>query len=455
MKLKNSLLSKYLLIILIATMIMPMSFPIISILFYMPLGGLDNDTPDIYQNGTHLEKRWHEEAAKLGKASDEEINQKLNELKKEYSKASMFWVDETGKTQKKLPEDLTIPQNWTVSYSIDFIKKNRGYDADPFTVVAFIGEQKNEGFMVIQVPRSLMASKTEMIREQYDYVMALAVLFILVLFVFVSWVFFYKVRKRLLRLQEAMSKPGANGIPIPLEVEKEDEIGQLVKSFNQMVHQLEMSRKREKEEEDLRRHLIANLSHDLRTPLTTIRGHAYLLNKEPLSEKGKQSLELIDQKINYLGQLIENLLSYTLLSAGKYPFHPKKADIVQLVKKSFAAWYPVFENEGFDIVLGIPDKGMYWQVDTEWFDRILDNFFQNILRHAKSGKYVSIRMEQSDGQSTIVIEDRGPGMGGKSNEKGAGIGLSIVSLMLKEMKIKWEINSMNDGTRISLFFMNS
>ena len=249
-----------------------------------------------------------------------------------------------------------------------------------------------------------------------------------------------------------MSKPAANGIPVPLDVKKQDEIGQLEESFNRMVHQLEESRKREKEEEELRRQLIANLSHDLRTPLTTIRGHAYRLNKEPLSEKGRQSLEIVDQKVEYLGQLTENLLSYTLLSAGKYPFHPKKSNVIQLMKKSCAAWYPVFENEGFEIELEIPDNAIYWDVDVQWFERILDNLFQNILRHANMGKWISVRVEISHGQSVMIIEDKGLGMGRESTEKGAGIGLSIVSLMLKEMKIKWEIDSTEQGTQIRLFF---
>lgn len=218
MKLKNSLLSKYLLIIFLAIVIMPISSILISIIFYSPLVGIEDDRPEVYRDRTEIEKNWHEEAKKLGNASNEEINDRLSKLKERYSEASLFWVDETGQTQKKLPDTIEIPQSWTSSYSIDFLKKNRGYDADPFTVVALIGEQTNKGFMVIQVPRSLVISPIEKIRDLYDFLMMAGVLIILVLFVFISWVFFYKIRKRLLCLQTAMSKPAANGIPVPLDV---------------------------------------------------------------------------------------------------------------------------------------------------------------------------------------------------------------------------------------------
>ncbi|MFC0333859.1 sensor histidine kinase, partial [Paenibacillus sepulcri] len=143
----------------------------------------------------------------------------------------------------------------------------------------------------------------------------IAIVTILGVFILISWLFFYKIRKRLMHLQEAMAKPAGNGIPLPIRIDKRDEIGQLGDSFNKMVHELEISRHREKEEEALRRQLISNLSHDLRTPLTAIRGHAYRLKKESLSPKGRESLDAIDHKISHLGQLLENLLSYTLLTS--------------------------------------------------------------------------------------------------------------------------------------------
>lgn len=245
-----------------------------------------------------------------------------------------------------------------------------------------------------------------------------------------------------------MYSPEDYGIPEPITVDKKDEIGQLEISFNDMIHQLESSRQREKEEETLRRELIANLSHDLRTPLTTIQGHAYSLNKEPLSEKGKESLKLIDTKVNYLSQLIENLLSYTLLTSGKYPYKPQKTDIVRLVKTSFAAWYPVFENLGFQMDIDLPEKTFYWDIDAQWMDRVLDNFYQNINRHAKEGKYIGVKVNVETQE--IIIEDHGLGMSGESEGKGAGIGLSIVSLMLKDMNIDWKVETGKAGTTIRI-----
>lgn len=450
MKLKNSLLTQYVLIILLAIMILPTTFLFASISFFTVFSDKEHN---LYQNGTDLERMWHQEAANLSNASDEEIKNKLVSLKAKYTEASLYWVDETGETKFKLPENLVVPESWSTTNTIDFMQKNRGLDVDPFTVVSLIGQEKKKGFIVLQVPRSAMVATGVQLQDRYGYLIFLAVLAVLAIFIFISWIFFYKIRKRLLRLQKAMYNPEGNGIPDSITVDKKDEIGQLEISFNDMIEQLESSRKREKEEETLRRELIANLSHDLRTPLTTIRGHAYSLNKEPLSEKGKESLQLIDTKVNYLSQLIENLLSYTLLASGKYPYSPQKTDIVRLVKTSFAAWYPVFENLGFQMEIDLPEKTFYWEIDEQWMERVLDNFYQNINRHAKEGKYISVKVNVETQE--IIIADHGPGMSGESEGKGAGIGLSIVSLMLKDMYLDWKVETDKDGTTIRIMEKSS
>lgn len=441
-RLRNSLLLQYLLIILLATTIIPITIPVLSIILYN--SAHQEDPSNRYYNGTDLEDMWHKTAKGLANASDEQIHSNLKELKSIYQESSIYWVDGTGQTRDKFPESLSVPDTWSASFAIDFMKKNRGYTIDPFTIIAFIGNNPDNGFMVLQLPRSDMVSPSDLLVENYNYILPIALLLIFILFILISFLFFYRIRKRLLHLQEAMAAPEANGIPSTIEVTKQDEIGRLGQSFNRMIHELEISRKREQEEEKLRKELIANLSHDLRTPLTTIRGHAYRLKKEPLSTKGQESLDFIDEKVNYMGELIENLLSYTLLTTGKYPYYPEKMDINRLTRTSFAAWYPVFENLHFDIQLDISEKQVIWEVDPQMFHRVLDNFFQNIYRHAKSGRFIAVQIDQE----TIRIEDHGPGMKAKSNQQGIGVGLSVVSLMLKEMQLDWAIETSERGTRM-------
>ncbi|MNM61657.1 putative sensor histidine kinase TcrY [compost metagenome] len=276
--------------------------------------------------------------------------------------------------------------------------------------------------------------------------------FIIVAFVTLSWMFFFRLRKRLTDLQEVMSFSANNNSfpkPISVQMDRMDEIDQLGSSFNWMIQQLEDSRKREHEEELLRHRLIANLSHDLRTPLTILRGHVTRLNKELVSPEGQNSLTEMNHTITRVGDLMDDLLSYTLLTSGKHPFEPASTDIGRLVRASVAAWYAVFEEQEFQLDVDLPaEETFYWEADPKWMTRVLDNLFQNILRHAAEGKYANIVVDVE--KELIIVADRGPGMDNSSYERGAEIGLSTSNYMLKKMKLKADFTSNENGTRVAI-----
>ncbi|MGG4048704.1 MULTISPECIES: HAMP domain-containing sensor histidine kinase [Paenibacillus] len=276
--------------------------------------------------------------------------------------------------------------------------------------------------------------------------------FIMVAFVILSWLFFLKLQKRLAHLQEVMSSSAKNNSfpkPISVQADRMDEIDQLGSSFNWMIQQLEDSRKREYEEELLRHRLIANLSHDLRTPLTILRGHVTRLNKESISLEGQNSLIEINHTITRVGDLMDDLFSYTLLTSGKHPFQSTSTDIGRLVRASVAAWYPLFEEKEIQLDVDLPtEETFYWEADPKWMTRVLDNLFQNIIRHAADGKYINIVVDVEKEQ--IIVADRGPGMDNSSYEGGAGIGLSTSNYMLKKMKLKADFTSNENGTRVAI-----
>lgn len=284
------------------------------------------------------------------------------------------------------------------------------------------------------------------------YVTVLLFVFIIVAFVALSWLFFLKLQKRLASLQEVMSSSAiTNSFPKPISVQADrmDELDQLGSSFNWMIQQLEGSRKQAYEEELLRHRLIANLSHDLRTPLTIMRGHVTRLNKEPISLEGQHSLTEINHTITRVGDLMDDLLSYTLLTSGKHPFEPVSTDIGRLVRAAVAAWYPVFEEHGIQLDVDLPaDETFYWEADPKWMTRVLDNLFQNIVRHAAEGKYAHIAVDVK--RELIIVADRGPGLDKSSHGGGAGIGLSTCDYMLNKMNLKADFTSNEDGTNVAI-----
>jgi signal transduction histidine kinase len=424
-------------------LLLPLSTIIAALVLDFPFQHSKQNT--IYQDTVDLENKWHHDASKLDQASSKKIRNHLKKLNQIYIKANIFWVDNQGIMRYHSSQDSSLPKKWTSTYTVQFMK--RSFNGDPFTVVAMIGKQKNQGFMVLQVPRQLINNGREKMSGRSNKIYPILFFTIFFIFLYLSWLFFSRFRKRLLHLQKAMALSMSDGIPTQIKISRKDEIGELEMSFNQMIDQLKMSRLRQQEEEQLRKQLIMNLSHDLRSPLTAISGHAYSLKKETLTAEGKKSRAIILNKVDDLSGLIDNLLSYTLLSAKKYPIHIKEIDVLRVLRQTLASWYPLFENDHFVISFDLPDIPLKWHADSEGIKHVFDNLLQNVLRHASTGQYIRVRIINK----AIMISDHGPGMDSLSDRKGAGIGLTIVSMLLQQMALDWEIQTTAKGTSIRIF----
>ena len=435
MNIRRSLVTKYLLLIF-ASLFM---WPILPAIYYLPDILLKQDT---IHEPLEIEKMWEHEAEQLNEANENTINEKLGKIQGHYPKAELFWVDKVGKTHVINQRIVEIPDQWTPLNLINYLDRKKQQDI--FTVTATIGKDGEQGFMVFHIQKSITTLAIQPVNG--DLFLILIIFVVGVSIVVVSVLFFLSIRKRLVQLQSAMSDTVNDGIPDKVTVNNSDEIGQLEKAFNRMIDQLKDSWKREKEEEYLRKQLIANISHDLRTPLTVIRQHAYSIQNNPSSLKATASVQIIVNKLNDVGKLLENLLTYTLLSAGKYPLEKTNIDVIEELRNAVAEWYPVFEKEGFEVNVHLADCSLIWQVDPLWLRSIFDNLFQNVIRHARSGGYICVETIDRDGDLFMVIRDKGRGMEHHSEAKGAGIGLSIVSLMTREMDVFWEVSSSPQGT---------
>ncbi|NGZ77332.1 sensor histidine kinase [Saccharibacillus alkalitolerans] len=500
-KFRHTLMARYLMLVGFAIFLLPL---ILIVVMFLYLGYIylvwQPEKADIdsvsFVSAADLEQDWHDLAASLDGASAEEIVRAVESFRESNPLVSVAAVDAKGRTLFEAPRRTDMPDTWTPGRTAEYMKRAAAYNAPNFAVVAFVGEGEDgmrdtrQGFIVAEVPRTLTVSSVPNQNARLPQIVAVSLFVLLfLLFAFMSWAFFYRIRKRLVRLQEAMTAYDEAGIPLPVGPgRRQDEIADLEQTFNAMVRKLREGRDREREEEELRKKLIANLSHDLRTPLTVIRSHAYSLESEPLGERGRESLNLMARKLDDLGGLIDNLLSYTLIAAGRYPMRLEETDVLRLVRTAAAQWYPVFEKEGMEVDADLPEEALVWRVDREWFVRILDNLFQNAVRHAKEGRYIGLSLgpEEEGGLRTLQIRDKGPGIkrtaaapaadaaggsariaeavqaadtatdGSEERRKpfnpalGAGIGLSIVDLMIREMGMSWTIESGDGGTLVTI-----
>lgn len=144
----RSLLAKYMLIILMAIFLVQFAFIIIGTFF---IGIESKFVSEDVPTATEIEEKWHKEANNLQSFSKAEISQHFAQWKKQYPDASMFWVDERGDLVETVDLKEELPQQWTAAFMAKFIKAR--YGGEPFTVIAFLGKDETNGFIVLELPR--------------------------------------------------------------------------------------------------------------------------------------------------------------------------------------------------------------------------------------------------------------------------------------------------------------
>jgi signal transduction histidine kinase len=447
----NSLTARYILIVLLAIIMLPVAMLASGVLYISPWYK-KQDEP--YYPSYEVVDTWHKESKKMMPDDVQSVKKAFSKVEKSYKSTAMVYVNGNGETVLKEGAPVNLPTEWNAMTTMDFMKSS--IDSDPFTVVSYVGGKKEAGFVILQMPRSYITAINRDENPLYDFLTFLLSIIIIVLFLLISWFFFRSIRRRLLRLQDAMEMPNARNVPPKIQISRKDEIGALEQSFNNMLTALEESQQNEREEESARRKLIADLSHDLRTPLTALKAQIYSLKKEVHSQKGEETIALADEKIHYLGELIENLLSYSLLTSNKYPYKPEKTDIVRLVRTTVACWYDRLEEEGFEVDIEIQGDDIKSNIDVNWFQRMIDNVIQNVIRHAKDGQFIGFYMEGKGEEYKISVVDHGPGFTNTSgNKHGRGIGMSIIALMAEAMNIKWKVDSNENGTTFKFYYKKS
>ncbi len=281
------------------------------------------------------------------------------------------------------------------------------------------------------------------VQENADFVtLILPLLFFFITPYLFTYFFFTKLQKRLQKLNEGLSVTNLDQQQI-IRDPSEDEIGQLTRRFNNMSERIRDQVNQIQEFENKRKMLIANISHDLRTPMTMIQGYAELLDSNLYQdeEEKKQYTEIILRRSKYMDQLLQKLFEISKLDTQEDRFHMETVNVSEPLRRIAADYVHVLESQGIDFDIHIPEYPIYMKMDLPMFERAVRNLIENAIQYGSSGKYLGIMLEQKNDACHINITDHGPGIpeelgsrvferffrGSSGREgEGIGIGLSIV-----------------------------
>ena len=144
---------------------------------------------------------------------------------------------------------------------------------------------------------------------------------------------------------------------------------------------------------------IENISHDLRTPLTSILGYLELVDSSRLSGEDREALKVVERKSRYLQRLICDFYDLSRLERANVQLLQEPVEITRLIRETVLSFYPEFEGRHLEVELSLPEKAVFLIGDREALERILHNMIQNALRYARS--YFRVKVypaECADGQ---------------------------------------------------------
>lgn len=212
-----------------------------------------------------------------------------------------------------------------------------------------------------------------------------------------------------------------------------------------MTHAIEERMKSER----FKTELITNVSHDIKTPLTSIINYVDLLEKEDLhNETAQEYLEVLERQSSRLKKLIEDLIEASKASTGNLPVHLERLEAGIFMTQTVGEFEEKTKEAGLDLVIEKPETPVYIMADSRHFWRVIDNLMNNICKYAQNGTRVYINLEVKEAQVSITFRNtskyplnissdelmerfvRGDA---SRNTEGSGLGLSIANSLMDLM----------------------
>ncbi len=193
-------------------------------------------------------------------------------------------------------------------------------------------------------------------------------------------------------------------------VDENSEIGSLVYKINEIVIKDKNKLAEFNKAEKAYKKLVTSLSHDIRTPLSTLIGYLEVLEKDTLSyEEQLKFIQIAKEKALNLSTYIQSLFEWLKLESGEWTYDLKKENICELTRLVLADWIMKFEENNIDFYFDIPEKALFILIDKNAYDRIINNLLANIFKHSHANKLV-VQVTEEISEVQIIISDNGVGI---------------------------------------------
>ncbi len=265
-------------------------------------------------------------------------------------------------------------------------------------------------------------------------------------------------------LRDGVEEIGRGALDHRLTVTSRDELGDLAREFNVMAEKLQ-------ELDQLKQDFVSNVTHELRSPLTSLRGYVeFLLRGDagPLNEEQKENLIVIKNNAARLGRFIDNLLDVSKIEARKVELHPEAVSLADLGREMAVLFRPQAQEKDIRFSAEVPESLPRAWADPDKLSEILMNLLSNAFKFTPPGGRVSLTASREGGFLRVSVKDSGVGIPADSLEKvfnkfeqvkpteglvrktkGTGLGLTIVKGFVEAHGGRvWLESRPNEGTTV-------
>ena len=312
----------------------------------------------------------------------------------------------------------------------------------------------NDGYLFLNTSLEDVDSITSILRNKLIYV----TMIIIVLAILMSFHLSKMLNEPIINITNEAKKLSKGNLKLNFEESNIKEIDELANTLIYANNEINKT-------DELRRDLLSNVSHDLKTPLTMIKAYAEMLRDiDNLSDdKKRENLNIIIDETDRLNILVNDILNLSKLESNKETLDKSEFDLVELIKKIVKKFDILVEKEKYEFILDMPKKA-YVFGDKNKISQVIYNLVNNSVNYTGKDNKVYINVIENKKSYLVEIKDTGKGIkeeelniiwdkyyknekNHRRNKVGTGVGLSIVKNILEIHQFKYGVTStINKGT---------
>lgn len=335
--------------------------------------------------------------------------------------------------------------------TINFTAYNYNYNDE----LLIYGEKLSDGSIIfISTPLRIMGSILNIIQKEFIYCSIVIIIISLIAAYFLS----RKFSNPITRITEESKKLSRGNYDVKFKESTIEEISELANTLNNTA--LELSKT-----DNLRRELLANVSHDLKTPLTLIKANAEMVKDLTYAntEKRNKNLDVIIKETDRLNMLVEDILDLSRAQSKTMKLELKRLNLNELIESILTRYEVLKEKSGYKIVFN-SDSDYVVKADRKRLEQVIYNLINNAINYTGKDKQVTVNLKSK--KNTIIFEVIDTGKGIKKEDidyiwdkyykadksyhrvtVGTGLGLSIVKNILEMHNFKYGVETSKKGTR--------